>query len=49
MIEIAITSALCFVLGAVLDGRNAQKVDSTPLRFGLTVSALSIVAVSPFN
>ncbi|KAF2903776.1 hypothetical protein ILUMI_02403 [Ignelater luminosus] len=44
VIEIVITSALCFVLGAVLDERNAHKSDSIPLRFGLTVSCLSMVA-----
>lgn len=46
LIETIITACLIIVVCAVWDKRNETKGDSVPLRFGLIITALSMVAVS---
>jgi len=43
-IEIVISTVLILICCAVWDKRNADKPDSVPLRFGLAISAISMVA-----
>lgn len=49
MIETILTTVLILVCCAVWDRRNADKPDSTPLRFGFIISAIGMVAVSTFQ
>uniref|UniRef100_A0A2A4ITP2 Aquaporin n=1 Tax=Heliothis virescens TaxID=7102 RepID=A0A2A4ITP2_HELVI len=43
-VEISITSALCFVCMSVWDPVNEKKVDSIPLKFGVTILGLIFIA-----
>ncbi|RZC34885.1 aquaporin NIP1-2-like [Asbolus verrucosus] len=43
-IEIVITTVLILICCAVWDKRNANKPDSTPLRFGFAIAAISMAA-----
>jgi len=46
VIEFLITMCLIFVFCGVVDPRNAKHHDSVPLRFGLTVTGLALIAGS---
>lgn len=46
IIEAILTTILILVCCAVWDRRNADKPDSTPLRFGFIIAAIGMVAVS---
>lgn len=44
LIELIITSLLMFMICACLDQRNTHKQDSVPIKFGLTITSISLCA-----
>lgn len=49
LVEFIATGILIWVICGIWDPRNSKKTDSTPLRAGLTVATLVMVAVSIFK